>query len=94
MNLAAVGSSKNFGRGSSALGTSPAKIGTRLGASSQSQSMIRSKNVRMLPRLWRMVALDIAPFCPGLEAKASLNPSMWARPMSATATQPGSVAVT
>ena len=33
MNLAAVGSSRNFGAGSSALGRSPAKMGTRRGAS-------------------------------------------------------------
>ena len=34
MNLAAVGSSRNLGSGSSAAGKSPAKIGTRAGASS------------------------------------------------------------
>ena len=61
MNFAAVGSSRNFGSGSSALGTSPAKIGTRRGASSQSQSMIRSKNVLIMPRLWRMVVVEIDP---------------------------------
>jgi hypothetical protein len=52
---AAVGSSRNFGVGSSALGRSPAKIGTRCGASGSSQSMLRSKNVRSIPRLCRTV---------------------------------------
>ena len=33
MNFAAVGSSRNFGVGSSALGRSPVKMGTRRGAS-------------------------------------------------------------
>jgi hypothetical protein len=73
MNLAALGSSRNFGVGSSALGRSPARIGTRRGASGQSQSMMRSKNVRAMPRLCRMVwGLSFLARLPGLAARASL----------------------
>lgn len=79
MNLAAVGSSRNRGRGSSRLGKSPAKMGTLRGASAYSHSMIRSKKVRTNPSFWQMVAADAS--CPGdlpgRAARANLNDSMW-----------------
>jgi hypothetical protein len=48
MNAAKVGSSKNLGSASSRLGMSPAKTSWRGGESSQSHSMIRSKNIRSI----------------------------------------------
>jgi len=88
MNFAAVGSSRNFGR-------SPVKMGTRRGASGSSQSMMRSKNVRSIPRLCRMVWLlsRLLPRLPGRAASVSLNDSMWRRSIAATDVHSGSVAV-
>ena len=66
MNLAALGSSKNLGSGSSALGRSPANTGTRAVLSGSSQSISRSKKLRSWPRrlrtVWADKGLPLGPF--------------------------------
>ena len=60
ISLAASRSSRNFGSGSGFFGMSQAITGLRGGAPGQSQSMIRSKNWRMVRIRCRCVSAVIA----------------------------------
>ena len=87
---AACASSKNLGSGSSAMGTSIAKIGMRAGASAQSHSMIRSKKLRSIPSRWRIVfRAGGVPLTVRCAAKNSLKSSMWVRRTSVNPTRSG-----
>ncbi len=58
--------------------------GLRAGASGQSQSMIRSKNMCSMPRRWRRELTDNGPFRPGRSVSHTAKSSMRLRSSPAT----------
>jgi len=65
-------------------------IGTRAGASGQSHSMMRTKNIRSVPsRCARVAGESRAVARPDLATSQRMKSSMWRRLMSATALTSG-----